>query len=103
MEKIENLFKHKYPLNIFSTWESNHIIFDVKGFRYKTEKIKEGSTVGILYIDDLIERIKSFVAYFISNQTSNTFHQNMSVPTLSSVLISKVVIKNTSRDSHILK
>ena len=72
MEKIENLFKHKYPLNLFSTWESNHIIFYVKGFRYKTEKIKEGSTVGILYIDDLIERIKSFVAYFISK--SNIEH-----------------------------
>ena len=72
MQEVENLFKHKNPFNLFSTWDDLYGRFEIKGFIYKTKKIQNGSTIDIYCIDDLFERVKPFVAYFISTLNTTT-------------------------------
>ena len=72
MQEEENIFKHKTPFNLFSTWDDLYDMFKIKGFIYKTKKIQNGSTIDIYCIDDLFERVKAFVAYFISTLNTTT-------------------------------
>ena len=75
MQEVENLFKHKTPFNLFSTWDDLYDLygrFKIKGFIYKTKKIQNGSTIDTYCIDDLFERVKPFVAYFISTLNTTT-------------------------------
>ena len=72
MQEVENLFKHKTPFNLFSTWDDLYGRFEIKGFVYKTKKIQNGSTIDIYCIDDLFERVKPFVTYLISTLNTTT-------------------------------
>ena len=72
MQEVENLFKNKTPFSLFSTWDDLYNRFEIKGFIYKTKKIKNGSTINIYCINDLFERVKPFVAYFISTLNTTT-------------------------------
>ena len=72
MQEVENLFKHKTPFNLFSTWDDLYSRFEIKGFIYKTKKIQNGSTIDIYCINGLFERVKPFVAYFISTLNTTT-------------------------------
>ena len=72
MQEVENLFKHKTPFNLFSAWDDLYGRFEIKGFTYRTKKIQNGSTIDIYCINNLFERVKPFVAYFISTLNTTT-------------------------------
>ena len=65
MSNIENLFKHKFPLN-FGKCGTRMEVPTTNTLYYGIDTIKNGNSIGVYSIDDVFNKLKPFLSYLQS-------------------------------------